>query len=227
MPHAALVEELERVRGDRRVADPEHLQLGGDGLVGPARHVRVHRERGALVQLREVLRGGRGVDALRPRLREVRGGLLRELLDPALELLQVPRDPAAPELDLGRGRSELRVAGRLDALERLEHGRADRLAELVPALEAVPARLAVPEPVVPARDVAAAALEEEALAPADRPRRPRGAGPGSPCSRAASRRRSASGGRRSSRRRRSGCRPPRRPAAPARCRPPAARGGPG
>src|SRR5829696_6958304 len=29
---AALVEELERVRGDRRVADPQHLQLRADGL---------------------------------------------------------------------------------------------------------------------------------------------------------------------------------------------------
>ncbi len=64
---------------------------------------------------------------------------------------------------LVEARPELRLGGRLDALQRLERGRADRPAELVPALEAVPARLAVPEPVVPARDVAAAALEEDAL----------------------------------------------------------------
>ena len=59
------------------------------------------------------------MDALRPRLRKVWRGLLRELLDPALELLQVPREPAPPELDAGRVRSELRLAGRLDALAAL------------------------------------------------------------------------------------------------------------
>ena len=39
------------------------------------------------------------MDALRPRLGELGVGLLRELFDPPLELLDVPRDPPAPELD--------------------------------------------------------------------------------------------------------------------------------
>ena len=56
-----------------------------------------------------------------------------------------------------------RVGRRLDSVQRLEHRLADRLAELVAALEAVPARLAVAEPVVPGGDVAGAALEEDAL----------------------------------------------------------------
>ena len=145
------------------------------------------------------------MDALRPRLRELGIGLLRELRDPALELLDVPRDPAAPELDPGRGGSELGVGRRLDSFQRLEHRLADRLAELVPALEAVPARLAVAEPVVPARRCRRRSPGGRCTRlPARRPRPSRGAGPGSPCSRAASRRRSASDGRRSSRRRRSG-----------------------
>ena len=54
------------------------------------------------------------MDALRPRLGELGIGLLRELGDPPLQLLDVPRDPAAPELDPGRGGSELGVGRRLD-----------------------------------------------------------------------------------------------------------------
>ena len=131
-----------------------------DGLVGATRHIRVHLERRALVHDREVLRGRGGVDALRPRLGELGVGLLRKLRDPPLELLDAPRDPPAPELDPGRGRSELGVGRRLDSVERLEHRLADRLAELVAALEAVLAPCAVAEPVVPRRDVAGAALEE-------------------------------------------------------------------
>ncbi len=100
---------------------------------------------------------------LRPRLGKLRVGLLRELLDPALELLHIPREPATAQLDRRGSRAELRLGRRPDSVHRLQRGGADRAAELVPSLVAVPARLAVSEPVVPTRDVAAAALEEDAL----------------------------------------------------------------
>ncbi len=86
--------------------------------------------------------------------------------------------PAPAQLDRARRGAEPDVAGRLRRAERLGDGRADRLAELVPPRVGVPRRLPVAEPVVPARDVAAAAREEEALGARPRARTASRSGPG-------------------------------------------------
>ena len=73
------------------------------------------------------------------------------------------------QLDRGRRGGQAGVAGGLDRREHLRGRRGDRLSQLVPPGVRVTRRLPVPEPVVPAGDVAAAPREEEALRAGARP----------------------------------------------------------
>ncbi len=117
---------------------------------------------------REVLRRGCRVQALRPHLGEIglRKGVDRG--DPLVELVQFVRDSASPELQhLGR-RVESHIRGRRDLRQYRENRGGDRLAELVSNLVGVASCVAVPEPEVPRRHIAAAALQEEALHTRDR-----------------------------------------------------------
>ena len=163
------VEELEGVRDDRDVADRERLELRPDGLVGAPDHVGVERQCRLLVHDGELLRRGRGVDRVVPRLGELACGQRAELGDPRLDLVERIGVAPSRQLDRGRRGGEGRLAGRLDRPEHVRGRRRDRRSQLVPSGVRVARRLPVPEPVVPAGDVAAAPREKEALRAGARP----------------------------------------------------------
>ena len=109
------------------------------------------------------------MDVVGPALGERRGGLGRE---------RGQRGSRARRAPTGSGGGAARAASTLLRAAPRRSARScawtstaadgDRTAELVPPLVRVRARVTVPEPVVPARDVPGAAREEEALRPRDR-----------------------------------------------------------
>src|SRR5581483_9836805 len=116
-----------------------------------------------LVVEREALGRVRGVEIGGPDLGKVgRESALQTLRD-QLQLVVVPTElPASERQDARRG-GEPDVAGRLDGGEDAQHFRAEARAKLVAVLVGVAAGVVVAEPEVPGRDVARAALQEEAL----------------------------------------------------------------
>ena len=95
-------------------------------------------------------------------------GARRELGQQRAELVGVVGVAAAAQLEPLRVGGDARVGGRLDPGVELERGLADPAAEAVAGLVAVRARLVVAEPPVERREVARAALQEDALDAGDR-----------------------------------------------------------
>ncbi len=182
------------------------------GTSARSHHVGVQGERRALVERRELLRRGGRVHRLVPRLGELGRRQRLERREARLEVLERVGMPAALQLEPRRRGAEPHVGARLDRAERVHRGGRHRLAELVAPLVGVARRLAVAEPVVPARRRRRRSPRGRGTsAPGAPARRPRAAARGSRRSRGACARPSASDGRRSSRRPRSACRPRRRP----------------
>ena len=109
------------------------------------------------------------MDRVVPRLGELACGQRAELGDPRLDLVQRIGVAPSRQLDRGRRGGQARLAGGLDRREHLRGRRGDRRSQLVPTGVRVARCLPVPEPVVPAGDIAAAPREKEALRAGARP----------------------------------------------------------